>query len=415
MLVMKEINEIMDKYANLISVIVTVYNADKYLEKCLLSVCAQTYSNLEIIIVDDGSVDSSAEICDCFARKDNRIKVIHKNNEGVVLARKIGLCASTGNYISVIDSDDYLEEGMLLELYNACENNNCQVSMCGRYEETNEYSIPVLHGIDSGKYDKDDLISKVYPRMISNEGFFSWGIFPSMWDKLFKREVIFDYIMSVDNRIPMGNDAAVVYPCLLSVNSIYIIGECLYHYRQNQQSISKHISWNQKLQDGFKLLYSSVNDSLEQKVNTFDCRNQWYRYVTFLMMSKFDCVYYDIDRYDYLFPYKDVKRGSKVALYGMGTYGKRLYNFINRTNICDIVMAFDREYTSLIDIGYKVDNPINITKYEFDYIIISVTYAKTRNAIFDYLKDKCKQNKIILFDESILNTIDNKEVLGIDN
>ena len=93
---------------DLISVVIPVYNVEKYLQRCVTSVTEQSYSNLDIILVDDGSVDKSGAICDDFAKKDKRIRVIHKENEGLGLTRNVGIKAATGNYICFIDSDDYI-------------------------------------------------------------------------------------------------------------------------------------------------------------------------------------------------------------------------------------------------------------------------------------------------------------------
>ena len=103
---------------DLISVIVPVYNVEKYLNKCIDSIINQTYKNLEIILVDDGSQDSSGKICDEYTKKDNRIKVIHKENGGVSSARNIGLNNATGEWIAFIDADDWVDEEYLQTLFN---------------------------------------------------------------------------------------------------------------------------------------------------------------------------------------------------------------------------------------------------------------------------------------------------------
>lgn len=391
----------MEQY--IISVIITVYNSAKYLEECLDSVCNQTYRNLEIILIDDGSTDLSPKICDTYANSDSRIQVIHKENEGVVVARKKGISLVKGDFVSIIDSDDYLELNMLEKLLRAAVDNDCEVSMCGRYEETEEYSIPVFQGLSEGVYDKKHLLDKVYPKMISNGHFFGWGLFPSMWDKLFKRELIIEHINNVNDNLPMGNDAAVVYPCLLSANSIFILKECLYHYRQNNLSISKLVTDFSKTRNGFKLLYNSVRKLLQDNSFIFDCQRQWLEYVIFLLIAKFDCLVDELSNIDYLFPFEDVKSGSKIVIYGMGTYGKRLYNYINQTNICELVTGIDREYDSLSKAGYRVDCIDNIEKYDYDYIIIAVTYARTKENILKCLDGKCDLGKIRVIDEKVLS------------
>lgn len=118
-----------------ISIIIPAYNSEKYIEKCIESVLSQTYHNLEVLLVDDGSTDKTLELMNLFASKDERIKVIHKENNGQSEARNTGIDASTGEYLIFIDSDDYVENDMVEFLYNLAEENNADVARCGFYTE----------------------------------------------------------------------------------------------------------------------------------------------------------------------------------------------------------------------------------------------------------------------------------------
>lgn len=115
---------------DLVSIVVPVYNVEKYLKKCIESIISQTYKNLEIILVDDGSTDGSGKICDDYLTKDKRIKVIHKQNGGLSDARNVGIGVATGKYITFIDSDDYVENDYIEYLYNLIINNKCDMSIC---------------------------------------------------------------------------------------------------------------------------------------------------------------------------------------------------------------------------------------------------------------------------------------------
>ena len=114
----------------LISVIIPIYKAEKYIEKCVRCVLAQSYRNLEVILVDDGSPDSSGAICDKLATEDCRIRVIHKENGGAATARNAGLDVMTGEYIAFVDADDYMELNYIETLYRTLKENNAQVSIC---------------------------------------------------------------------------------------------------------------------------------------------------------------------------------------------------------------------------------------------------------------------------------------------
>lgn len=182
----------------LVSVIVPIYNIAKYLDKCIESILLQSFRQFELILVDDGSTDGSELICDAYAKKDDRIKVIHKKNEGLVRARKTGLENAAGDYIAYVDGDDWIEHDMIARLYDALTEKKVDIAMCGRFEDTGDTQKSVYHGISEGRYDKQALLDIVYPNMIVNGTFFEWGIFPGVWDKLFRRECLEKYQMAVD-------------------------------------------------------------------------------------------------------------------------------------------------------------------------------------------------------------------------
>ena len=118
----------------MISVIVPVYNCGQYLRQCLDSILAQTYTDLEILLVDDGSNDNTGDICDAYMEADLRVKVIHKKNGGAVSARKAGLERASGRYIAFVDGDDWIEPDMLEKLYNTLTKQRVDVAMCGMYQ-----------------------------------------------------------------------------------------------------------------------------------------------------------------------------------------------------------------------------------------------------------------------------------------
>ena len=120
----------MDKEQPLISVIVPVYNVEKYLKKCVNSITSQTYENLEILLVDDGSTDSSGQICNEFEKNDARIKVIHKKNGGLSDARNAGLDRAKGQYYAFIDSDDYIQDNTIEIMLNAVKKNKSEIAIC---------------------------------------------------------------------------------------------------------------------------------------------------------------------------------------------------------------------------------------------------------------------------------------------
>ena len=139
-----------------ISVIVPIYNVEQYLRKCIDSIINQTYKNLEIILVDDGSWDNSPRICDEYAKRDNRIKVIHKKNGGLADARNTGLKMITGNYISFIDSDDYIEKTMYEKMIKVILKYNADIIECNLNYKYGNQLITMTEGYKTQEFNRKD-------------------------------------------------------------------------------------------------------------------------------------------------------------------------------------------------------------------------------------------------------------------
>lgn len=386
----------------LISIIVPVYNAEAYLAECIGSICAQTYQNLDIILVDDGSTDRSPEICRRYQSRDSRIRIISKENGGHTSARKAGLQMAAGKYIGFVDADDWMEPDMVECLYQRISVSGADVAMCGRFEDMGESRKEVCHGIEEGYYDKEQLLEKVYPRMIVNGSFFEWGIFSSLWDKLFRRECVEPFLMETDERIVMGEDAVCVYPCLLSADSIYVIHRCLYHYRQTGASLIKSEGEPEAERRHFRLLYESGNRALEKKAEIYELREQWRAFILFLMTPRAGTLYEGIDGLDYLFPFPGVKRGERVIIYAMGTYGQHLYRYLERTGYCQIVAVADRNWEEVKKLGFPAIDPSDIPNHEYDAVVVASSFANVTRLIYNDLVRICPRDKVHLPDESLI-------------
>lgn len=395
-----------------ISIIVPVYNSEAYLQECLESICCQTFFEFEVIIVDDGSTDKSSAICNRFVDKDNRFFCIHNaNNEGPVYSRKIGFQKSRGKYIGFVDSDDWIEPDMYQKLYDSIRVENVEISMCSRYEDDESGSRKVYHGIAPGRYEKSQLENDVYPLMMVNNAFFEWGIFPGLWDKLFKRESIEHFLLSIPDSIRMGDDAACTFPCLLNVKAINILNECLYHYRQTPHSLVRRVENSEVERNRFKTLYHHGLNTM--KGETYDLSNQWLQYCMFLMTPRADILYKDMEKNEFLFPFSGVMKGSKVIIYGMGLWGQRIYAWLERTGFCIVVGAADKNYRSLQKQGINVDSIDDVVNIEHDVIFITASFEKTRNAIKNDLRTRFPNEVICTLDKSIIFSKETLNAFGL--
>lgn len=149
-----------------ISVIVPVYNSEKYLKRCVDSILKQTYQNLELILVDDGSPDDSPKICDDYALQDSRVKVIHQSNSGVAVARNTGIDLASGDYFTFVDSDDYIDSRMYEFMVNIASKYNCDIVMCDCIKEFYDHDEIYSHDIRPGFYNYDQLKEEYYPHLL---------------------------------------------------------------------------------------------------------------------------------------------------------------------------------------------------------------------------------------------------------
>ena len=207
----------MDKF--LISIIVPVYKTEQYLDRCVESIVSQTYKNLEIILVDDDSPDNCPQMCDAWAEKDNRIKVLHIENKGVANARNQGLDIATGNFIGFVDSDDYIEPDMFETLLNNLTDNNADISLCGYQINEEENAVANLR-----------MVTPLDAMKLICMGDYKYGV---LWNKLYKKDLI-KHIKMPD--FVCCEDLIFNYYVFKNAQSIVECDSKLYHYFQNDES-----------------------------------------------------------------------------------------------------------------------------------------------------------------------------------
>lgn len=221
-----------------LSVIVPIYNAEKTLTKCMDSILNQEYSNTEIILVDDGSCDNSLALCRKYANQDNRVVVYHKENAGLVAARKSGAELATGEYIGFVDSDDYLDADMYSYLMKEANEKNSDIVIGGiQYDYPNQTNTSTLNSLPTGYYDRTAIEKTVIPNMLIKKGFYRYGIIPGVVVKVFKRELIRKSLEYVDNALTLGEDVAITSYAILDAESVSVVENAGYHYVQTETSM----------------------------------------------------------------------------------------------------------------------------------------------------------------------------------
>ena len=218
-----------------ISVIVPVYNKKAYLEQCIDSILSQTYENLELLLVDDGSTDGSGAVCDKCADADERVKVFHQKNGGPTAAVVTGMREAVGDYYTFIDSDDYVSSDMLEKMAECLAGQRGEIVCCNHVLEKRKETVPVILPLPPGVYAGTKLDREIKDKLLGLEN----RIIPmSRCMKLCEKSVFEGNAQYYDMRLRMGDDFNLMYPVLLAATRVVILEEALfYHYRYVDDSI----------------------------------------------------------------------------------------------------------------------------------------------------------------------------------
>ncbi len=348
-----------------VSIIVPIYNVEAELRKCVSSILAQTFKDIEVILVDDGSPDNCGAICDEFASKDNRVVVIHKENGGLVNARKSGLEKSTGRFISYVDGDDWIEEDFIESLVRDQQKHDVDIVAAGFSKDIGNISDDHANVIPTGFYDKQRMIAEVYPRMICAGPYFYFGICSYVWNKLFKRELLWDSQMAVDPRISVGEDTSVVFSVLLKSNSLYISDNASYHYYQKAFSMLKSMDSLEKEKEKVRWLNDYLVESLKDAPAEYNLMGQIERYIDSLRIIRYGETKNSQNR---IF---DVVPTDRIAIFNSGIVGQNIYSIFVSKKLATITGWFDKDAEFYQEQGLNVQDFNEIPNTEFDKIIVA--------------------------------------------
>ena len=259
----------------LFSVIVPIYNIEKYIRRCIDSVLAQTFADFELILVDDGSPDRCGEICDEYAKRDRRIKVIHKENGGLVSARQAGIKEASGDYIFHLDGDDAICADALFAANEIIEDTNADiVSFSYKCNIDGKIGDAVDDFADEGLYDKEGMKKHIYPRLLSDKNMNH--VFYFLWGRAIKRELATKNQLNVNPAISLGEDLSCIVPCILEADTIYMSKKAIYLYTIRNDSISTDFKTHQITQiadviKGLRELKAEKPEDFEQQIARYSC------------------------------------------------------------------------------------------------------------------------------------------------
>lgn len=352
-----------------ISIIIPVYNGEKYIKECIDSIRNQTHSNLQIIIVNDGSIDNTSTICEQYARIDKRIQIINKKNAGLVAARKTGIQYASGEYVGFVDADDWIDKDMYESLLIVMEKYQCDLVTSGAYRQFGEkYSID-KNVISEGVYHRAEIEQKVLPYMLYNGTYFQMGVRPNVVNKLFRKDLLEIVLAKVPDKITNGEDVAITYSYLLHSQTVFLMDSAYYHYRQHSGSMSQsHTDIDTNEITGIRLLYSHLYSEFIKSSLSAVLLKQLDFYISHLLIQRYSWIYDDNTTVFRIFG--GVNHDCKIGIYGAGKFGKQIFNHAKRLGM-DFVWV-DKNDNFYRKQGYPVSPISELYEDRCNIILIAV-------------------------------------------
>lgn len=402
-----------------VSIIVPIYNGERYLSQCVDSLIKQTYHHIEIILINDGSKDSSLEICNRYAKEDARCIVVDKENGGVTNARKAGVNASTGEFIYFADCDDWLDGNAIEKLMDEVNKHQADIVISGYVNELGENISEKKYGnLEEGVYSKasqKELHSKIFYQGCIK----GWGIWPTLWAKLFKKDFIAESLEELDERIFYGEDAACLFPACFKAERLVVIKNAGYHYRTFSET-SVSAKRNKNLLDNMFYLHEYLYALFQKQENNEELLNQLRYYMVSLMnhagtllfhipyhlqeiewvkpqVTEWQKKYFDLlnrqdneedgelshemEKIGWLFPYYAIEDARRIVLYGAGNVGKSYYSQIRDSDALELTAWVDR----YVDKENNIIAAKDITEYNYDRVVIAISNIRLINEVIEEL------------------------------
>jgi glycosyltransferase involved in cell wall biosynthesis len=353
--------------SELVSVIIPIYGVELYLNQCIESIIKQSYEYLQIILVNDGSKDNCKSICEYYASIDNRIEVINKKNGGLVNARKSGLEIAKGRFVTFVDGDDWVGENFILNLITPAVRYNPDLTVSGHIREFYGQKKFIKPRLNAGYFPSDMVKNSILPISIYNGFFFQHGISTYVWNKLFKKDKLKEFLSKIDKNIIMGEDAALTYPYLFNCKDIYVTHDCDYYYRQRPNSIVKSVPNLVLEYSQLSLLFKHLKSQLSS-VDFFDIKNQLKLYfISQVLIRSGGIINSDIKT----IPYTNIQNARNIVVYSSGSFGQHLISSLQKLNLFNIVSWIDEDHVESQIFGLEVNSIETILNLNFDLVLIA--------------------------------------------
>jgi len=355
---------------DLISVVVPIYNLDAYLYQCVSSIVGQSYKDLEIILVDDGSTDNALEICEYFRKSDNRIQVIAQPNSGLVSARKAGLKAATGDYVFYVDGDDWIEPDCIAQYHRLASTHDADI-VVGDYRREFLGSFQTIrNGIAPGVYDRNRIEKDILPKMISHGPFFGHGLRTYSWGKLYKKSIILDLQNQIPDQVMVVEDAALVYPAIHRSNVVVVADIALCNYRQRPNSILKSTHFDDRETHRIATAFQHLASTLHSEASPYNFEQQLQNYFAAIVTIRSGAFMSSAQAYDKFKVFGPLAPGSRLAVYNSGSFGQHVYRHLQNNPSFSLVGWYDKDHKENAILRMPVSDPDELSKTDFDHLLV---------------------------------------------
>lgn len=351
----------------LISIVVPVYNVAPYLDKCVCSILKQTYTNIEVILVDDGSTDASASLCNRYAVEDDRVRIIRKANGGLVTARKTGFAAASGDYIMSVDGDDWIEPVMCENLFLILKKSGAECVVSGFIHEMGN-GTEKRYSLNDNFFNLDNTVRAT---VIENWLLGKHEIFSPVWAKLYPADLIRNSYANVPDYMNLGEDQANFVNLIAMATSIVCTNEIYYHYVYRKESYDNTISPHEFVNQQSYIFY--CRNCILKKFENVNSQiiDDWVMGGCLKGLKRF-FVGEDYIFLRYFYPNSKELIEKKVIIYGAGSVGKSYYCQLCRYEAISIVGWVDKNFSAYNYEWKKIEPVTALLSKKYDYVLLAV-------------------------------------------
>jgi len=373
----------------LLSVIVPVYNLENYIEECITSILNQTYEEVEIILVDDGSTDKSKDICKNLTKTDSRIRFVSQKNIGVTAARTRGVELAKGEYVAFVDGDDYIEPDMYTEMMQYIP--EYDLVSCGVVRQWSNSRESCVFDEISDENGLEDIWSKMIYDFETSK---LQPLTPWLVNKIFKKTIAMDILEKMNKEIVFAEDSVFMYQYILRCNSFKSIKKAFYTYRYRESSV--YHSCNKKMLSNINQVYL-ILEQVFHGHNMYEVLNkQLEKWITFMTLKAINTYmgFSELTRVPQFVVNLEDICDENVIVYGAGQMGQDIMFQLKRQDV-NIVAWIDRDYKYYQTQGMDVIDVAELSNLNFDRLIIAVSNARVAELIKEELKALVSEEKLL--------------------